>query len=63
MIKCDFCEALRENEKGYSDGWGHVKLQFDSNPPVEVTFCPKHRKEAEKKLDIAFSANRHHPGG
>lgn len=54
MIKCDFCEALRENKQGYTHGWGHAKLQFGDNPPVEVTFCPKHRKEAEEKLDISF---------
>ncbi|GAI74998.1 unnamed protein product, partial [marine sediment metagenome] len=28
---------------------------------VEVTFCPKHRKEAEEKLDLAFGLPQGHP--
>jgi len=53
MYKCSFCEAVTSSEK-LPDGWGRAKLQIPGVEPVDVTFCPIHKAEAEKKLDLAF---------
>ncbi len=55
MYKCSFCKAATNSEK-LPDGWGKVKLQVPGKPLVDVIFCPLHCKEAEKKLDLAFSS-------
>jgi len=52
MNQCSFCEARVYGQK-LPSGWGHAKLVVGGKT-TEVTFCPKHRKEAEKKLDLAF---------
>lgn len=48
--ECSFCQAKTDR---IEDGWGYAKLQTPSGN-TEVTFCPKHRKEAEAKLDVIF---------
>ena len=53
MRECSFCEAKVPDSVKLPYGWGHAKLSVGSKI-TEVTFCPKHRKEAEKKLDLAF---------
>ncbi|GAI61093.1 unnamed protein product [marine sediment metagenome] len=55
MIKCSFCEAIIENTEKLPEGWGRAKLQVPSVETVDITFCPLHRKEAEEKLDVAFT--------
>lgn len=57
--KCSFCPAQSNEIK---KGWGYAKLTTP-NGLVEVTFCPKHRKEAEEKLDLAFGLPQGHPKG
>lgn len=52
--KCSFCPAQSNTIK---NGWGYAKLTTPSDE-VEVTFCPKHRNEAEEKLDLAFGLPR-----
>ena len=54
MRKCTFCEAKVPDGMKLPDGWGHAKLSVGEEI-TEVAFCPKHRKEAEKKLDLMFS--------
>ena len=54
MIQCSFCEAIIENVEKLPEGWGRAKLSLNDKEVVNITFCPKHRKEAEKKLDLAF---------
>lgn len=49
-MKCSFCEAVTKEIKG---GWGRTKLVV-GDKKVDVIFCPKHRKEAEAKLDAVF---------
>ena len=55
MEKCNFCVAEVERDKwgNLPEGWGKARLETDDKE-IEVTFCPKHREEAEHKLDIAF---------
>ena len=55
MESCTFCKATTERtaEGNLPVGWGPAKL-LAGNIVTEVTFCPKHIKEAEKKLDLAF---------
>jgi hypothetical protein len=55
--KCSFCPA--ETDRIIS-GWGYVELETPGGK-VGVTFCPKHRKEAEEKLDIVFGLPQAHP--
>lgn len=52
-MKCSFCKAKTEK---IEKGWGRAKLVFDGKK-VELIFCPKHRKEAEAKLDTVLLAN------
>ena len=53
MYQCSFCKAQVLSTK-LPDGWGKAKLQIPSAELVDVTFCPLHKKEATKKLDLAF---------
>jgi len=53
MKQCSFCKSVFFSAK-MPDGWGRAKLQIPGAEPVDVTFCPLHRAEAEKKLDLAF---------
>lgn len=53
MRQCNFCKAKVPDSLKLPYGWGYAKLSV-GNTVVEVTFCPKHRKEAEKKLALAF---------
>jgi len=50
IYQCSFCPAKSNKIK---NGWGYAKLTTPIGL-VEVTFCPKHRKEAEAKLNLAF---------
>ena len=54
MRECDFCEAKVPDSVKLPEGWGRAKFSVGENV-TKVTFCPKHRKEAEEKLDLAFS--------
>jgi hypothetical protein len=54
---CSFCPARTDRIR---NGWGHAKLVTPGGM-VEVTFCPKHRNEAEDKLDMAFGLPRGYP--
>ncbi|MBA7654778.1 hypothetical protein ES703_62671 [subsurface metagenome] len=53
--KCSFCEEKTDRDSGgkLPDGWGKAKGNV-SGESFDITFCPKHRKEAEEKLDIIF---------
>jgi hypothetical protein len=53
MRKCDFCDAQVPDSMKLPSGWGRARLTVGKQT-TEVTFCPKHRKEAEKKLDLVF---------
>ncbi len=53
MYKCSFCDAVRK-ETRLPDEWGGAKIHIPGKEDVEITFCPLHRKEAERKLDIAL---------
>ncbi|KKN15920.1 hypothetical protein LCGC14_0981120 [marine sediment metagenome] len=53
MYQCSFCKAQSCTTK-IPDGWGKAKLIVPDVEPVDVTFCPLHKKEAERKLDFAF---------
>lgn len=53
MYQCSFCKMMTSTEK-LPDGWGRAKLQIPGMEMVDITFCPLHREEAEKKLDLAF---------
>lgn len=53
MYKCSFCEAETILDK-LPEGWGKAKLSIPRVEPVDVTFCPLHKEEAIKKLDLAF---------
>jgi len=53
MYKCSFCGVKAETDK-LPDGWGRAKLQVPGQETVDITFCPLHRDEAEKKLDLAL---------
>lgn len=54
MYHCSFCKNVTNTYEGkLPAGWGYAKLSV-GNKVTEVTFCPKHRKEAERKLDLAF---------
>ena len=57
MYKCSFCKAMTKDEK-LPDGWGRAKLQILGAETVDITFCPLHQAEAEKKLDLAFTNRR-----
>lgn len=57
MYKCSFCKAMTKDEK-LPNEWGRVKLQIPSVETVDITFCPLHRAEAERKLDLAFTGSR-----
>jgi len=54
MIECSFCEAIIENTEKLPEGWGRAKLTIHGEEKVNLTFCPKHQKEAEEKLDLVF---------
>lgn len=55
MNHCSFCKAVTNTYLGkLPDGWGRAKLQVPGAEPVDVTFCPLHKVEAEKKLNLAF---------
>ena len=53
MFECTFCNKKSKAEElpeRWGKAWGEVgEKEFD------ITFCPGHRKEAEKKLDLIFS--------
>ena len=53
MYQCSFCKTSTTAEK-LPDGWGRAKLQVPGVETVDVTFCPLHKEEATKKLDLAF---------
>jgi len=53
MYRCSFCDVKAETDK-LPDGWGRAKLQVPGQETVDITFCPLHRDEAEKKLDLAL---------
>lgn len=57
MYRCSFCKAMTKNEK-LPNEWGRVKFQILGAEIVDITFCPLHRVEAEKKLDLAFAQRR-----
>ena len=52
--KCTFCPAYLDGSEKLPDGWGRAQLKLPGQDPVDVTFCPLHKAEAEKKLDLAF---------
>jgi len=56
-FKCSFCPLGTNSIKA---GWGYAKLSTPTGT-TEVTFCPKHRKEAEVKLDLAFGLPQGQP--
>ena len=58
MIQCLFCEAMIENTEKLPEGWGRAKLVVGGKEKVNITFCPKHRKEAEEKLDLIFKQDK-----
>lgn len=53
MYQCSFCKAQSCSTR-IPNEWGKAKLQVPSVEPVDVTFCPLHKEEAMKKLDLAF---------
>ncbi len=53
MYQCSFCKAQVLSTK-LPDGWGKAKLHIPGVEPVDITFCPTHKDEAVKKLDLAF---------
>ncbi len=53
MIKCSFCKSFTDSEK-LPNGWGRAKLSIPGIEAVDLTFCPNHKAEAEKELDLAF---------
>ena len=53
MYQCSFCKAQSCTTKMPNE-WGRAKLILPGAEPVDVTFCPIHKEEAEKKLDLAF---------
>ena len=53
MYQCSFCKAQSCTTK-IPDDWGKAKLNIPGVEPVDVTFCPLHKEEAERKLDFAF---------
>lgn len=57
MENCTFCKAKTErtNEGKLPEGWGKTKVNIPGNEPVDITFCPEHRQEAEIKLNLAFN--------
>lgn len=57
--KCSFCEETtdRTSDGKLPDGWGKAKGNV-LDESFDITFCPKHRKEAEGKLDIIFKRIR-----
>lgn len=56
MEHCSFCKAKTKRVDGrLSEGWGKAKLTIPGKEPVDVTFCPDHRKEAAEKLDLGFA--------
>ena len=57
MRECTFCEAKVPDCMKLPDGWGRAKLSVGKEV-TEVTFCPKHRKEAEARLDLAFGQTK-----
>ena len=56
--QCSFCQ---DNTDKIDFGWGYAKLVTPSYGVIEVTFCPKHRLEAEEKLDVAFKLPQAYP--
>ena len=52
MENCSFCEEI---EGKLPEGWGRAKGNVFGES-FDITFCPKHRKEAEEKLDVIFKA-------
>ena len=58
MRECTFCEAKVPDCMKLPGGWGRAKLSVGKEV-TEVTFCPKHRKEAEEKLDLALQGGTH----
>jgi len=57
MRKCSFCEAKVPDSVKLPEGWGTARgkvfgVEFD------IAFCPKHRKEAEDKLDLILDQAR-----
>ncbi len=57
MYKCSFCEAKAPDNVKLPDGWGHAKGNV-LEQKFDITFCPKHRKEAEEKLDLIFAKRK-----
>ena len=55
MEKCSFCKAKTERQADgkLPDGWGLAKGTVQGQS-FDITFCPKHRGEAEGKLDLIF---------
>ena len=53
MFNCSFCDEKSNSDK-LPEGWGRAKGKVEAKK-FDITFCPKHRKEAEKKLDLIFS--------
>ena len=51
-MQCSFCKAKTEKIK---EGWGRAKLAV-GDKKVDIVFCPKHRMEAEAKLDVVFNS-------
>lgn len=62
MEECSFCEDKTERDSNgkLPEGWGKAKLDIPGVEPVDVTFCPLHRAEAEEKLDLAFAHCQKH---
>lgn len=55
MYHCSFCKKVTNTYEGkLPDGWGRAKLQIPGVEPVDLTFCPLHKGEAMRKLDLAF---------
>lgn len=56
MPKCSFCEkeSIRDEIGSLPEGWGSAKGKVNDES-FDITFCPKHLKEAEEKLDLIFS--------
>ncbi len=49
-IKCSFCN---EKTQKIADGWGRAKMSTPTGE-IDIVFCPNHRAEAERELDIYF---------
>ncbi|KKL18221.1 hypothetical protein LCGC14_2477700 [marine sediment metagenome] len=54
MKKCSFCKQKYTSEN-LPEGWGKASGKVGIKE-FALVFCPAHRKEAEEKLDLIFSA-------